>query len=122
MAARHDPGNHLYVGTYGHVIALHKKTGRRVWKTSLPMTGYSVVSIVHEDDTLFCASGGRVFGLEPRTGEIVWTNGLRGLGTGQVHLATVASGAGGIAAILADERYDRSRTAGSSGASTAALH
>ncbi len=87
-----DPSHGLlFVGTYGHVVALNKKNGRKVWETSLPKTGYSVVSILPEEGLLHCASGGHVFALDPLTGEILWTNGLRGLGKGVVFLSTMQS-------------------------------
>lgn len=79
----------LFVGTHGHVLAVDKATGRKRWETSLPKTGYEVVSIVAEDGQLFCASGGRVFALDGSTGKILWTNNLQGLGHGFVYLTTV---------------------------------
>ena len=82
------PHDYLFLGTHGHVVALRKSTGRKVWSVSLPRTGYSVVSIRYEDGMLFCAAGGRVFALDPATGDELWTNGLKGLGTGLVYLST----------------------------------
>ena len=110
---------YLFLGTHGHVIAVRKIGGRRVWTTSLPNTGYSVVSIVCEDGTLYCASGGRVFALEPDTGEIRWTNGLRGMGHGQVYQATACTKEGdGQSAVFAQETAHRRQAAASaSGAS-----
>ena len=69
----------LYVGTFGHVVAVDQVTGATTWQTSLPRTGYEVVSIVFEHGQLFCGSGGRVFALDPATGEILWKNDLPGL-------------------------------------------
>lgn len=60
----------LFAGTHGHVIALDKATGTEVWRTSLPKTGFSVVSIVHEEGRLLCGAGGRVFALDSESGEI----------------------------------------------------
>jgi len=103
---------YLFVGTYGHVVALNKTNGRKAWTTSLPRTGYSVVSIVCEDGKLYCAAGGRVFALDPDTGEILWSNGLKGLGTSQVYLTTARSDeAEAISVILAEERARRSSAA-----------
>ena len=82
---------YLFLGTYGHVVAVRKTSGKKVWSTSLPNTGYAVVSIICEDDKLFCASGGRIFALDPDSGEVLWTNGLRGMGHGQVYIATAWS-------------------------------
>ncbi len=87
--------NLLFAGTHGHVIAMDKATGRTLWATSLPRTGYSVVSIVLEDGLLLCASGGRVFALDPTDGWIKWTNDLPGMGTGLVYLSTAQSGSQG---------------------------
>lgn len=83
--------DYLFVGTHGHVLAVNKKTGKTVWSTSLPRTGYSVVSIVFEDGGLFCASGGRVFRLSPSSGRVVWDNGLPGMSMGLVCVTTAAS-------------------------------
>ncbi len=82
------PSAYVFVGTYGHVMALDRGNGRKVWTTSLPRTGFSAVSIVYEEGQLICGSGGRVFALDPATGEILWKNGLQGMGTGLVFLTT----------------------------------
>lgn len=83
--------DYLFLGTHGHVVALRKATGEKLWQTSLPSTGYSVVSILVEDDKLFCASGGHAFALDPQDGKILWTNDLKGLGQGLVYLTTANS-------------------------------
>ncbi len=79
----------LFVGTHGHVLALNKANGREVWATSLPKTGYSLVSILVDDGVLFCASGGRTFALDISNGEVLWTNQLKGKGSGLVYLASI---------------------------------
>lgn len=111
--------NYLFVGTRGHVIAVNKKDGEKVWSTSLPRTGYSVVSILFEDDALFCASGGRVFALDPGTGEILWSNGLPGMGSGLVYLSTVSSNNTEAVMTLMDQAMKdiRSRRAAAAGGS-----
>ncbi|QDV08989.1 Outer membrane protein assembly factor BamB [Planctomycetes bacterium Poly30] len=81
----------LFAGTHGHVVAIDKRDGQKVWDTSLPRTGYSVVSILLEDGLLFCASGGRTFALDPEDGRIMWQNEMPGLGKGLVYLATERS-------------------------------
>lgn len=81
----------LYAGTHGHVTAIDKRDGRTVWVTSLPGTGFSVVSILPEDGRLFCASGGRTFALDPHDGSILWENEMPGLRRGLVYLATDAA-------------------------------
>ena len=85
------PSDLLFLGTYGHVTAVSKRTGRKVWSTSLPKTGWEVVTLVYEEHALFCATAGRLFALDPSTGEILWKNQLKGLGSGMVFLTTVNS-------------------------------
>ncbi len=82
------PDDLLFVGTHGHVRAIHKRTGRRAWDTSLPGTGYTLVSVLYEDGVVFAASHGHVFGLDAATGAIRWKNALKGLGYDDVSLAT----------------------------------
>ena len=85
------PSDLLFLGTYGHVVAVSKRTGRKVWSTSLPRTGWDVVTIAYEENTLYCATAGRLFAIDPSTGEILWKNDLKGLGSGLVFLTTVQS-------------------------------
>ena len=94
----------LFVGTHGHVLALHKESGRTIWSTSLPRTGYSIVSIIVEDGLLLCATGGRVFALDPVDGWIRWTNDLPGLGHGLVYLATTRTSPMEDMSLLAGQR------------------
>lgn len=84
----------LFLGTHGHVTALDKRTGREVWRTSLPNTGYRIVSMLVEDGTLFAASRGHVFALDPVNGSILWSNSLPSLGHDHVYMTTARSGAG----------------------------
>jgi len=84
--------DYAFLGTHGHVIAIRKSNGRKAWQTSLPRTGYEVVSILVDGDQLICASGGRVFGLDAATGEIRWTNALKGLGNGVVYVTSATDG------------------------------
>jgi len=93
----------LFVGTYGHVRAVGKKNGRKVWNTSLPGTGYDIVTLLHEDGVLFAASKGRLFALDASTGEILWKNGLRGLSSVRVELATARSSSDALAALAAGQ-------------------
>jgi len=79
----------LFCGTHGWVVAVHKFTGSEVWRTSLPRTGWSIVTLLFEEGVLFAATGGRVFALNPLTGEIAWKNELGGLGGGHLCLATI---------------------------------
>ena len=113
-ARNHD--DVLFVGTYGHVSAVDKRSGNELWRTSLPRTGYMIVSIVYEDDTLFVGSGGHVFALDPTTGDILWRNNLPGLHHGRVLVTTKrASSVGNM--VLLDED-DRSASVGPATSST----
>lgn len=104
----------LFLGTHGHVTAIHKKSGATAWSTSLPRTGYSVVSILPEDGRLLCASGGHVFALDPHDGAILWSNGLSGLGNGIVYLATMQShGTDGLSTLAGQSSADTSNSANS---------
>ena len=64
----------LYVGTNGYVRALDQKTGEDVWETSLPGTGFDLVSMLVEGAVLFAGSQGLVFALDATTGAILWKN------------------------------------------------
>jgi outer membrane protein assembly factor BamB len=77
----------IFVGIYGHVVAISKKTGRKKWQTSLPRAGYEIVSLVSENGRLMAGSKGLLFGIDPRRGEIEWTNRLQGLGYEHLALA-----------------------------------
>lgn len=87
LLATEPEAPYLFVGIYGHVVAISKKTGRTKWKTSLPNTGYEIVSLVCEAGGVFAGSRGILFGLDPRNGEIEWRNGLKGLGYQHLTLA-----------------------------------
>lgn len=117
MSTAEGPERLLFVGTHGHVLALEKTTGQRVWERSLPRTGYSVVSIVYEDGALYCASGGRVFALDPATGDVRWENYLPGMGSGLVYLTTMQSNdTEAVMATLAAQVEQRRRAASGGGA------
>jgi outer membrane protein assembly factor BamB len=99
----------LFVGTEGHVRAIDKRTGKDVWDTDLPGTGFDIVSLVHEPGVLFAGSKGLLFALDPRTGAILWKNELKGLGHG--HMVLASGGVTTDAALLrarksADSRGD----------------
>ena len=83
----------LFVGTYGHVRALHKLSGEKIWTRSLPDTGYSIVTLLYEDDVLYAGSKGYLFALDPYDGSILWKNNLKGLGHGHMMLLTLKSSA-----------------------------
>ena len=77
----------LFIGAKGYVRALSKRTGRKVWETSLPGTGYLPVNLLCDGETVFAASRGKVIALEAGSGQILWENGLRGLGYEAISLA-----------------------------------
>lgn len=76
------------MGTRGFVRAVQQRSGRKVWETSLPETGYDLVTLLRCGDQLFAGSRGRVFALDARTGEILWKNELRGMKFEHMVLAT----------------------------------
>ncbi|MSR45749.1 MAG: hypothetical protein EXS13_01555 [Planctomycetes bacterium] len=86
----------LFLGTHGYVAAIDQRTGVERWRTSLPDTGYSIVTLLFEEGRLLAASGGHAFALDPESGAILWHNELRGLGNSALCLATtrVAGNAG----------------------------
>jgi len=106
-----DPFELLFIGTHGFVIAVNRFTGREAWRTSLPDTGWSIVSMLVQEGVLYAASKGHVFALDPATGSIFWHNKLPGLGSDHVGLATmhtqIDSGAQPLAQAQADEARRR---------------
>ncbi len=110
----------LFLGTYGHVAAIEKASGRTIWQTSLPSTGYGVVSILYEDGLVFCAAGGRAFALDPENGAILWTNDLPGLGSGIVYVTSaIGSNRSELLAILAAQEASDQAAAGAGAAGAA---
>lgn len=99
--------DYLFLGTGGHVIAVEKRGGKTVWKTSLPKTGYQVVVMFVEDGVLFCGTAGRVFGLDPRDGRILWSNDLPGVGQGVVAMCTVQQSTDQASSVAAQEQADQ---------------
>lgn len=77
----------VFVGIYGHVVAISKRSGRKKWQVSLPRTGYAIVSVVSEGGRVLAGSKGLLFGIDPRRGQIEWTNRLKGLGYEHLALA-----------------------------------
>jgi len=81
----------LFLGTFGHVLAVEKRTGKTAWTASLPKGGYALVSIIYEDDTLFCAAGGHLYALDPKNGYLLWRNDLKGMRHGPIYITTAQS-------------------------------
>ena len=81
----------IFIGTYGHVRALDKRTGAEVWTTSLPSTGYDLVTLLVENDIIYAGSRGHLFALTPGDGKVLWDSDLPSLGYGMMMLATMKS-------------------------------
>lgn len=104
--------SYLFLGTHGHVAAVDRASGRRVWTTSLPRTGYDIVSILVEDGVVYCGSRGRLFAVDATSGRILWNDDLSGLGYDAILLATERSPVGmqaTSAAVQAEEDARRRR-------------
>lgn len=91
MAIDIDPKDLLFIGTYGSVKAIDKWTGEDRWQTSLPGTGYGIISLLCEEFLLIAGSKGHVFGIDARSGQILWSNPLPGLGNEDMCLAVQTS-------------------------------
>jgi outer membrane protein assembly factor BamB len=100
----------LFIGTYGHVRALDKKTGQDRWQTNLSSTGYEVVTLLHEDGVLFAGTCGHVFALDAATGVILWRNDLIGLSHKHMTMATTLADTARmlIAALAENNQQDAS--------------
>ncbi len=99
----------LFIGTNGHVRAVHKGTGKDVWTTSLPGTGYSIVSLMYEAGFLFAGSKGYVFALDATNGRILWTNRLEGLNYEHMVLASVGGSSDPLPVWTVIEEDDKKR-------------
>ena len=97
----------VILGTYGHVKGLESETGADVWETSLPATGYELVSVARSGSWFFAGSKRQVFGLESSSGAIVWNTGVEDPRSGPISLSTGARcvfvGAGGFVRALERE-------------------
>src|SRR5262249_30234817 len=69
-----SPEDLLFAGTHGWVAALNKFTGKEAWCTSLPKTGWSGGTLLHEDGVLFAATGGPLRRPSPASGGAAGTN------------------------------------------------
>jgi len=107
----------LYIGTHRFVAALDPQTGEEQWRTKLPHTGSSVVSIAIKGRHLFVGHSGHVYCLDKGTGEILWENDLPRMGYHAVLLAMEdAEGATfGPGAAAAQEEQQRQEAAAASG-------
>ncbi|KAF7340893.1 Phosphatidylinositol-specific phospholipase C domain-containing protein [Mycena sanguinolenta] len=62
------------------------------WQTSLPSSGYDIVSPVVIQNNVYMASNGYVYRLDFYSGVVIATNGLEGRGHNEVRLAASADG------------------------------
>eukprot|EP01113_Clastostelium_recurvatum_P040489 TRINITY_DN62_c0_g1_i1.p1 TRINITY_DN62_c0_g1~~TRINITY_DN62_c0_g1_i1.p1 ORF type:complete len:389 (+),score=97.89 TRINITY_DN62_c0_g1_i1:160-1167(+) len=83
----------VFVGTYGYVSALHKHTGKEIWRSSLKGTGYSLVTLQPDlhGRFLFCGSRGIIIALSPSNGVEIWRNELAGDGYQHISLMAIQS-------------------------------
>lgn len=77
----------LYLGTNRSVVAIEPQTGAERWRTRLPHTGGSIVTVLVSRSHLFAGHAGRAYGLDKRSGSIIWENGLPRMGFYPVLLA-----------------------------------
>lgn len=85
-------GEHLYIGSNGHVAALDPTTGTEIWRTKLgggmfSTTGSQDVCVLEHDGRVFAGSAGHLFCLDAASGTVLWHNELSGLGHNDVTLA-----------------------------------
>ena len=113
-----NPQDLLFIGTHGHVRAVSKRTGRKQWETSLPGTGYTIVSLLYAEPVLYAASRGLLFALDPLDGEIVWQNGLRGMGHDHIVLATTSASTSTSSVLHEQAEQDEQQRQSSSTTST----
>jgi outer membrane protein assembly factor BamB len=86
--ARLEVEDLLFIGVKGHALALDRRTGAEVWRTTL--TGRDMVLLHRDGERLYASTKGELFCLDPRSGTIHWHNALKGLGLGLVSVATDA--------------------------------
>jgi outer membrane protein assembly factor BamB len=75
-----EPGETLYVGIRGSVVALDRKTGAIVWQRQLK--GWETPLLAWDGAHVYASVVGEVFCLDAQTGQLLWENPLKGLGTG----------------------------------------
>jgi len=82
----------LYLGVNRYVAAVNPRTGEEQWRTRLPHTGSSVVTLLIHEAFIYAGHAGHVYCLEKRRGEIQWENDLPGMGFYPVMLALDSTG------------------------------
>ena len=82
---------YLYIGINSLVAAIDPQTGREVWRTELPSSGFlssgSDVCVLEHEGQVFAGCDGYVFALDGATEKILWENGLEGMGHNDVTLS-----------------------------------
>ena len=106
----------LYIGTNRYIAALDPRTGEEVWRTKLPHSGPTIVTILIKDRNLFVGHAGRVYCLDKRSGEVQWENGLSRMGYHPVLLAMEGAQGSTSSGMSAAEAERRRRAAAASGA------
>lgn len=69
------------IGSNGYVVAADIKTGKQLWLTSLPRSGFNFVSTLFYDSVLYVASYGKLWAINIDSGEFTWDLPLTSLGT-----------------------------------------
>lgn len=72
----------VFVGTKRCVAAIHKGTGRTIWKTKIPgnLAGQTFVTLCCDGERVYAHTVGRLHCLAARTGRYLWVNELPGMG------------------------------------------
>ena len=80
----------LYIAIRSTVVRIRKSDGSEVWRTKLPRSSSTLVTLAVESDAIYASAGGEVYRLHPDSGSIMWTSELPSLGRGTVLIATTA--------------------------------
>lgn len=91
----------VYVGTGRFVMALDSQSGEEIWRTKLPSSSSSVITLLLNKQQLFAGCSGRAYCLDPRTGSILWENGLPRTGFGVVLMTMEGANVSSVAAAAA---------------------
>jgi outer membrane protein assembly factor BamB len=75
-----EPGDLLFVGIRGFVLALNRQTGDIVWQQQLK--GWNTPLLAYDDSRVYATVEGEVYCLSAENGARLWNNPLKGLGTG----------------------------------------
>lgn len=77
----------LTIGTNGYLIGLDPANVGTNWQTSLPGSGFNIVTPLAFDQVCYAGSDGLVYELDANSGAINATNGLSGMGNHEIRLA-----------------------------------